>query len=198
MEYIAHRVNTINALKKTPREYGIELDLRDFGNRLILQHDPFTDGEDFDDFLMHYDHGTMILNIKSENIEHRVLALIKKHNIKKYFFLDSSFPMIHLLSNKGEKNIALRFSEYEGIDTPLQMKNKVEWIWIDCFSRLPITPQNYRLLKESGYKLCLVSPELQSQPEKLTEYKTFLHKNNIHLDAICTKEYNIDLWKEVY
>ena len=89
MEFIAHRVNTIEELKKVPKEYGVELDLRDFGERLILQHDPFMDGEDFEKYLKYYNHGTMILNIKSERIEHKVLELIKKYNIQNYFFLDS-------------------------------------------------------------------------------------------------------------
>ncbi|MDG0794535.1 hypothetical protein OMP38_29615 [Cohnella ginsengisoli] len=64
MEYIAHRINTVAELKMVPHEYGVELDLRDYGDRLILQHDPFTDGEDFEEYLKHYQHGTMILNIK--------------------------------------------------------------------------------------------------------------------------------------
>jgi len=173
MEFIAHRINTIIQLKELPTSFGVELDLRDFGNRLILQHDPFLDGEDFEDYLKHYVHGTMILNIKSERIEHKVLDLIKKYNIKKYFFLDSSFPMIHLLSSEGEQNIALRFSEFEGIDTILNMKGKVKWIWIDCFTKLPINSENYQILKEHGFKFCLVSPELQKQEEKLNLYKNF-------------------------
>ena len=106
MEYIAHRINRIKELKKIPKEYGVELDLRDFGGRLVLQHEPFMDGEDFAEYLKHYDHGTMILNIKSERIEYKVLELMRKCNIKDYFFLDSSFPMIYLLSKSGEKNIA--------------------------------------------------------------------------------------------
>ena len=194
MEYIAHRINTIEELKKIPKEYGVELDLRDFGNKLILQHDPFTDGEDFEEYLKYYDHGTMILNIKSERIEHKVLELIQKYNIKKYFFLDSSFPMIHLLSKSGEKNIALRFSEFEGLDTILSMAGKVQWVWVDCFSKLPITKENYKLLKENGFKFCLVSPELQGQDEKLDEYKDYLKSEEINFDAICTKMYNIKKW----
>ena len=195
MEYIAHRINTIEELKQIPFEYGVELDLRDYGDRLILQHDPFKDGEDFEEYLKYYNHGTMILNIKSERIEHKVLELIKKYDIKKYFFLDSSFPMIYQLSKNGERNIALRFSEFEGLDTILNMKDKVEWIWVDCFSKLPITNENYMLLKENGFKFCLVSPELQNQKEKLERYKQYLNVNNITVDAICTKSYNIDKWK---
>jgi hypothetical protein len=194
MEYIAHRINTIEELKQIPKEYGVELDLRDYGERLILQHDPFKDGEDFEEYLKHYNHGTMILNIKSERIEHKVLELIQKYNIKKYFFLDSSFPMIYLLSKSGEKNIALRFSEFEGIDTILNMVGKVEWIWVDCFSKLPITYENYKLLKNNGFKFCLVSPELQGQNEKLEYYKKYLQDEGIFFDAICTKVYNIDKW----
>lgn len=195
MEYIAHRINTIEELKQLPNEYGVEIDLRDFGDRLILQHDPFQDGEDFEEYLEYYNHGTMVLNIKSERIEFKVLELIKKYNIKNYFFLDSSFPVIYLLSKAGEKNIALRFSEYEGLDTILNMKNKIDWVWVDCFTKLPITKENYEILKENNFKICLASPELQNQENKLLEYKNYLIKNNIVFDAICTKYYNIKKYK---
>lgn len=194
MEYIAHRVNTIEELQQTPKEYGVEVDLRDYEERLILQHDPFIDGEDFEEFLKHYNHGTMVLNIKSEGIEHKVIEYIHQYNIKKYFFLDSSFPMIYFLSKNNEKNIALRFSEYEEVDTILKMAGKVKWVWVDCFSRLPITPEKYALLKKNGFQLCLVSPELQRQDEKLELYKKDLDEKGIIFDAICTKIYNIKRW----
>lgn len=195
MEYIAHRINTVKELKELPVEYGVELDLRDFGERLILQHDPFMDGEDFEEYLKYYKHGTMILNVKSERIEYKVLELIKKYNIEEYFFLDSSFPMIHLLSENGEKNMAIRFSEFEGIDTIINMTNKVKWVWIDCFSKLPITKESYKVLKNYGFKLCLVSPELQLQEKKLEIYKKYLYDNQIFVDAICTKNFNINKWQ---
>lgn len=197
MEYIAHRINTIDELKKIPTDYGVELDLRDQGDSIILQHDPFKNGEDFEEYLKHYNHGTMILNIKSERIEHRVLELIQKYNVKKYFFLDSSFPMIYLLSKNDENNIALRFSEFEGIDTILKMSGKAQWVWVDCFTELPINAENYNLLKEHGFKFCLVSPELQNQNEKIETYKKYLKNSNITFDAICTKFYNIENWMKL-
>jgi len=86
MLYIAHRINTISELKKIPRKYGVEIDLRDFGDRIILQHEPFLDGENFEEYLKYYNHGTMILNIKSEQIEFRVLEQLKKYKIYNYFF----------------------------------------------------------------------------------------------------------------
>ena len=100
MHFIAHRVNTIKDLLNTPVEYGVEVDLRDFGKKLILQHDPFKDGESFEEYLKNYNHGTMILNIKSEGIETKVLKLLRQYNVKSYFFLDCSFPMINFLMLK--------------------------------------------------------------------------------------------------
>jgi len=194
MHFIAHRVNTIQELLNTPTEYGVEIDLRDFGEKLILQHDPFKDGECFEEYLKNYNHGTMILNIKSEGIEARVLKLIKKYSIKNYFLLDCSFPMINLLSSKGEKNIALRFSEFEGLDSIRLMSQKVDWIWVDCFSKLPITFENYKILKKLNYKLCIVSPELHNQDLKLESYKQYLRDQSIICDAICTKLDNVIKW----
>ncbi|WP_418513908.1 hypothetical protein [Corallibacter sp.] len=198
MEFIAHRINTVKELKELPHDYGVELDIRDYENNLIIHHDPFTNGESFEDYLKHYSHGTMILNIKSERIEHKVLELIKKYEIKKYFFLDSSFPMIYLLSKSGEKNVALRYSEFEGLDTIFNMANKVKWVWVDCFSKLPITTETYKQLKDLNFKICLVSPELQGQDEKIEVYKEYLKTNNIIFDAICTKSYNIERWSKTY
>lgn len=194
MEFIAHRINTIEELNNTPIEYGVELDLRDRADRLIISHDPFSDGEDFEEYLKHYNHGTMILNIKSERIEHRVLELVKEYNIKDYFFLDSSFPMIKLLSESDEQNIAVRFSEYEGLDTILSLKGRVNWVWVDCFTKLPINHNSYKLLKDNGFKLCLVSPELQGRLEDIGSYKQYLEEQNIVFDAICTKTHNVTLW----
>ena len=194
MKFIAHRINTVEELKKIPTEYGVELDLRDRGERLILQHDPFKDGEDFEEYLKHYHHGLMILNIKSERIEHRVLELVHKYNVREYFLLDSSFPMIFLLSNEGEKNIALRFSELEGLDIILSMKGKVKWVWVDCFTKLPIDNKNFKILKEAGFQLCLVSPELQKRESDLADYKDYLHREGVLFDAICTKVYNTSKW----
>lgn len=195
MEYIAHRINTIAELKKLNPEYGVELDLRDgLDGRIYISHNPFEPGEDFEEYLSEYHHGTLIANIKSERIEEQALELMKRYGVKKYFFLDSSFPMIKLLSDKGEKNIALRFSELEGLDTIRNMAGKVDWVWVDCFTKLPITTVIYQELKALKYKLCLVSPELEGQSEKLEVYKRQIEDAGIRFDAICTKEYNVGRW----
>jgi len=196
MEYIAHRINTVAELAETPKTYGVEIDLRDnLEGEIYIAHDPFVTGENFETYLQHYEHGTMILNIKSERIEFKVLELIKKYKIKNYFFLDSSFPMINTLANSGEKNVALRFSEYEGLDTIKTMQGLVQWVWVDCFTKLPIDSEVYQTLKKMKYKLCLVSPELQGRDADIEAYKTYLEAQGVFFDAICTKTYNISRWQ---
>ena len=55
MEYIAHRVNTIEELRKLPAEYGVELDLRDdLNGRIYISHNPFEQGEDFEEYCKEY------------------------------------------------------------------------------------------------------------------------------------------------
>ena len=192
VEYIAHRVNTVEKLRNLGTQFGVELDLRDdLNGRIYLSHDPFEPGEDFEDYLKEYHHGTMILNIKSERIEHQVLELLNKYRIAKYFFLDSSFPMIKLLSDMGERNIALRFSELEGLDT---IRNMAGRVWVDCFSRLPITKKEYRELKNLGYKLCLVSPDLEGRDKEIEIYRNQLKEAGIVFDAICVGIQHINRW----
>lgn len=195
MEIIAHRINQIKELESLDSKYGVELDLRDdLNGRIYISHNPFEPGDDFEEYLKIYHHGTMILNIKSERIEIEALNLLKQYKIQEYFFLDSSFPMIKQLTDNGEKNIALRFSELEGLDTICNMQGKVKWIWVDCFTKLPITKKIYQQLKSMGFKLCMVSPELEGQPEKIKIYKSQLETMGISMDAVCTKVYNINKW----
>ena len=191
MLYIAHRINTVQQLLATPQEYGVECDLRDRNDRLILQHDPFVDGEDFEDYLAHYDHRLLILNIKSERVEHRALELLRARGIAGYFFLDSSFPMIRLLSEAGESRIAVRFSELEPVESVLALAGRVDWVWVDCFSRMPLTAPVYEQLRPH-FRLCMVSPELQGRPvASIPRYAEQLQP--YPFDAVCTKR--PDLWQ---
>ena len=48
---IAHRINSSKELAQIPKESGIEVDLRDSEKGLILSHDPFSDGELFENFI---------------------------------------------------------------------------------------------------------------------------------------------------
>ena len=44
MKVIIHRVNNSSKLLSIPKKYGVEIDVRDYKNKLILNHDPFKNG----------------------------------------------------------------------------------------------------------------------------------------------------------
>ena len=159
MKLIAHRKNTLQALRDTPVEYGVEVDIRSIGERLVIHHDPYVAGESFDEWIAAYRHGTLILNVKEEGLEARLIALMQQHQIADYFFLDQSFPFLIKWSRMGEKRCAVRVSEFESIDTALSLAGKVDWVWVDCFNHFPLQAHDAQRLHDAGFKLCLVSPE---------------------------------------
>ncbi len=193
MQIIAHRKNTIRSLQETPTDLGVEIDLRSHGSDLILEHEPFKIGERFESWLEYYKHKTLILNVKEEGLEDRILECLNKRGLKDYFFLDMSFPFLIWKSRTGLSRAAVRFSEYESIETALGLAGKVEWVWVDCFSKLPLSKEIYESLRAAKFKICLVSPDLQGRPEDLDVYKAEIQKMNLSLDAVCTKF--PDRWK---
>ena len=197
MNIISHRRNKIEELKATPRKYGIEVDIRSYCDKLIIHHDPFVIGESFDEWLDQYKHGTLILNVKEEGLETRLLELMKKKNIEDYFFLDQSFPFLVKWSKLGEKRCAVRVSEFESIETALTLAGKVDWVWVDCFTRFPLEKEDELALKNAGFKLCLVSPELQGRnaEDEIPALIKLLQEQNISADSVCTKR--PDLWEKL-
>ena len=190
MQRILHRINTKKQLVNTPREFGIEVDIRSNGDQLYMHHDPFQNGENFEDWLKLYNHAILILNVKEEGLESRLTSLMKKYDIDDYFFLDQSFPFLVKTSNDKEKRCAVRVSEFESIDTAITLANKVDWIWVDCFTHFPLTAyQVEKLQTEFKFKLCFVSPELQGRAD-IEHVKRFIQKIkflDIKGDAVCTK-----------
>ena len=52
---INHRVNTLEKLSQTPKECGVEVDIRPYKDKLILNHDPYSNGIEFSEFLENFD-----------------------------------------------------------------------------------------------------------------------------------------------
>ncbi|MGC3028681.1 phosphatidylinositol-specific phospholipase C/glycerophosphodiester phosphodiesterase family protein [Burkholderia sp. DN3021] len=195
MKIIAHRRNTIEALQATPERYGIEVDIRSVADRLVIHHDPFVDGESFETWLTHYRHGTLILNVKEEGLEAKLIELMHAFSISDYFFLDQSFPFLVKWARLGEKRCAVRVSEFESVETALSLAGMVEWVWVDCFTKFPLSTADGARLREAGFRLCLVSPELQGRTDEheITKMQGELADRAIAIDAVCTKR--PDLWE---
>lgn len=196
MHLISHRRNTLQELRDTPRHYGVEIDLRSQGKDLILHHDAFMDGENFEAWIASYAHGTLILNVKEEGLERRLLEIMDARGIKDFFFLDQSFPFLVRTTRTGERRCAVRVSEFEQLETALTLTGKADWIWVDCFTRFPLTQGDASTLKKAGFKLCLVSPELQgrSAETEIPAMRRLLAELGIEADAACTKR--PDLWEQ--
>ena len=192
---VIHRVNTIKELKKIPKKFGVEVDVRSFNNDLILSHEAFCNGDMLEDYLSSYNHRLLILEVKEEGIEEKIIALCKKFHIKNYFLLSVSFPFIYLLSNKKFRKLAARLSEFEDISTCLSLKNKIEWVWVDTFNKLPIDRSKFEKLKNANFRICLVSPERWNRPYEIKKYANYLRHNRIFINAVMTEMKYIGQWE---
>ena len=159
---------------------------------MIINHEPFIRSIKLEDFLTNFNHKFIILNIKEEGIEKDVLNLMKKFNINNFFLLDQSFPFLIKTIFNGEKRTAIRISEYESYETALNLSGLADWVWIDYFTKFPLDKIKYTLIKKAGFRICIVSPELQGFPiQKALSLKQFLGKSEIEIDAVCTKQPSI-------
>lgn len=195
MHIIAHRRNTLAELAAVPPRHGVEVDIRTRADRLIMCHDPYVDGEDFEGWIAAYRHGTLILNVKEDGLEPRLLGLMQRHGIEDFFFLDQALPTLVRMTRQGEGRCAVRVSEFETVETAMRFAGKARWIWVDCFTRFPLAPAESARLVGAGFELCLVSPELQGRtdPSEIAAMRGLLERERHAVAAVCTKR--PDLWE---
>ena len=124
MEIIIHRVNQRVQLRNIPPAYGVEIDLRAEGSAIILNHDPFHGGEPLEAWLEDYRHGLLVMNIKEAGIESEAIRLAELRGVGRFFLLDVEFPYIYRATRRGERRIAMRFSEDECLETVQNYRGK--------------------------------------------------------------------------
>lgn len=195
MEIIIHRRNSLDELKAAQKNYGVEVDIRSSSKKLIVSHDPFMKDIFFERWLSSFCHGTLIVNIKEEGLESYILELLREHRIENFFFLDQTFPYLVKHSRLLNRKCAVRFSEFESIETAINAAQFASWVWVDYFTRFPLSLDYYKILKELGYKICIVSPELHGHnPDTyVPELRSYINANLFSFDAVCTKR--PDLWR---
>lgn len=196
MKFISHRINTIRDLDATNPAYGVEVDIRSQGDRLVIHHDPFVQGESFRDWLSHYQHSTLILNVKEEGLEGRLIDMMFEHGIDDYFLLDQSFPFMMRWAAAAGGRSAVRVSEFESIETALRVADKVSWVWVDCFTHFPLNSDQTECLRDAGFRLCFVSPELHGRHTiSIERMAHHLLSGDTQADAICTKK--PEIWQKL-
>lgn len=191
-------------MQSTPVQFGVEIDVRNHGDALIVTHDPFVvDGPLLEDWLVSYKHEFLIANVKEEGLEPQLTGLLQKHGINDYFILDESFPFIRKYALAGLSKFALRISEFEDHRTALKLAahlrrcgKGVDWIWVDSFEGEVLDPSIAIELRAAGFKLCFVSPELHHLQDS-AEWETLILKFREKLgrpsmeasqpDMVCSK-----------
>ena len=187
MIIIKHRVNSIKELLNTSKDFGVEIDLRSNNKNIYLHHDPFKKGELLTKWIKYFKHKLIVLNVKEEGLEKKIIKILKKYRIKNYFFHDQSFSS--LLKNMNATRVSVRFSEYEELKKTNFLFKSIKWLWVDNFTEFPLKNKFYKYLKKNKIKICLVSPELIKK-NRIIEVKKlikFLRINKFKIDAVCTK-----------
>jgi hypothetical protein len=70
------------------------------------------------------------------------------------------------------------------VEAALALAGQVDWVWVDCFTRLPLDDTSYQQLHQH-FKICLVSPEMQGFPRQTIQ--TFRQQlRAMPIEAVCT------------
>ena len=198
MEIISHRgqwnsidqKNTEQAfIKSLKNNYGIETDLRDHNEDIVISHDfPNKNSMKFIDFLeiysKHNKSSTLALNIKSNGLQTKLKKYLDIYKIKDYFVFDMSIPDTIPYISKN-MNVFSRLSEYEEICC---FQEDIKGIWIDEFNSHWITPELLRKFLNLDKSICIVSPELHNRSYKKEwhNYREFERKYGRNKLSICT------------
>jgi len=189
MLIVRHRINSRAELASTPKSLGVEIDLRSRNDQVILEHDPFKSGEIFEEWLTAWNEQLLVLNIKEEGLEEKILKILARFEIDNYFFLDQSFPFMQKLIRQGNARVSARASDLESVETALV--SGASWCWLDNFSGdwnylSSVVPR----LNAAKIRTCLVSPELQrpDSDTELNELRRLISKYELQIDAVCTKK----------
>lgn len=197
MEIIAHRglwekpyeKNSFEALiKSLDQGFGIETDIRDFKNKIVISHDPASGKEiEFKKLLTDYENkkysNFLALNIKSDGIQQEAYSLIKKFKIKRYAFFDQSVPELFHCHSLGS-NYLSRLSD---IEPHMHLYDNSYGVWVDSFEEFRTDVQIFDKILGDGKILCFVSPELHGRP--YMEVWKWIHNFNKIRNArvaICT------------
>lgn len=142
-------------------------DIRDYDGKLVISHDPANKNcmlaeELFKELAKYNNKLCFAINIKADGLGEELSKLLKENDITNYFCFDMSVPqMIYYCENNF--NVFARQSEYEA--EPLSLYKESQGVWIDAFyDDSWITEELILKHIKNSKKICLVSPELHSQP----------------------------------
>lgn len=225
MEIIAHRGwwtskegcpgNSFAAFKLAlDYDYGIEVDIRDFKQELVVSHNP-ADASSLKlvDLLTYYQNNQcssrLAFNVKADGLQPLLQEILSRFSLSNYFTFDMSIPNT-LVDASYNLQYFLRQSEYEPTPSSLlSLYSQAAGIWVDQFQwNERVFQHNLATLKDylqEGKKVCWVSAELHEWGRKASFYRQTWKrlKDTLQVAAMDLQNFSIctdypELAKEVF
>ena len=179
MEILSHRgywksdeeKNTVTAVTRSfSLGFGIETDIRDYGQRLVISHDVPTGRElDFKALLQLANSDsttagnestlTLALNIKSDGLAYKIAEECGSYPSLNCFVFDMSVPDMRVYIEVGIP-VFTRLSEVEREAIWL---DRCDGVWLDAFESEWYGNGLIKELLNKNKRVCIVSPELHQR-----------------------------------
>ncbi len=141
---------------------GVEFDVRDFQDDIVISHDivkkkplkleKFFKEYKKNNFLDKY----LAINIKADGLKNKLGELIRKYEIKNYFFFDMSIPELVQYKNDNY-NFLTRLSNIE--KKPVLFEKSLG-LWVDSFGDFKFNKKLINKAISESKIVVFVSPEL--------------------------------------
>jgi len=170
MKIIAHRGFWASESEKNSKiafdrafdqNLGIETDVRQYNNHLIISHDPVCDLKLTLKIALSNWNGSQLLalNVKEDGLAISIKELMVAYSQENWFVFDMSIPDTREQLKAGNP-IFVRMSEFEREPAWL---NHAKGVWLDNFESIWFGIDTLLAIFEQNKKVCIVSPELHGR-----------------------------------
>ena len=170
MKIIAHRGFWVSESEKNSKiafdrafdqNLGIETDVRQYNNHLIISHGPVCDLKLTLKIALSSWNGSQLLalNVKEDGLAISIKELMAAYSQENWFVFDMSIPDARDQLKAGNP-IFVRMSEFEREPAWL---NHAKGVWLDNFESIWFGIDTLLAILEQNKKVCIVSPELHGR-----------------------------------
>jgi len=198
MDFIIHKVNSLEKLSTLSKDHGAEVDVLYDNKKLLLKHSPYDRPEKvttLEDFLKVYDNQKLIINVKTSGIEKNIIELTNKYT-DNFLLLDVEFPFIVKNYKKYGQYLMLRISKFENINNLDEFNKYIEWVWLDTYEKFEFS-DGYKD-KLNAFKICLVSIERWLRGYETVTFIDEIKDLNLNIHAVLTDTKTVKKWEKFY
>ena len=166
--------------------YGIETDVRDYEERLVVSHNVATEEAFlFEEVIKIYKElgcvSELAINIKADGVQKLLMDVLYRYEIKNYFVFDMSIPE-QVVYHRENINVFTRMSEYE---TNPVLLDKSMGIWMDEWENSWINAEIIKKYRDQGKMISIISPEIHGRDKTLIwqELRQFKQDDGV---LLCT------------